>query len=49
MSAGTKPVFPDAFVGPNSFAAWLAQGAADSDQIRAVYASLAAADEDSIG
>ena len=43
------PVSPAAYADPNLFATWESQGPAESDKIRAVYASFAAVDEEKIG
>ena len=42
------PVSPAASAGPTSFAAWAAQGPAEVEKIRAVYAEFADSDKESV-
>ena len=42
------PIYPAASVGPTSFTAWAAQGLAEAEKIRAVFAAFASANEESV-
>ena len=48
MSIVTTPVSPVTYTRPTYVAAWEDQGTADTEKIRAVYATFTAADEETI-
>ena len=48
MSLAPVPVSPDVSVGQNSFAEWAAQGPTEAEKTRAVYASFASAEDETV-